>query len=81
MVVGRTRLSAKFGVTVVAYISPEALRSTAWLSHTALEQLLHQEGTLVRNHLLLSGRTFIYHLAVVIDNLGNQYRVVVLTIV
>ena len=81
MVVGCTRLSAEFSVTVVAHIAPKALRCTARLLHTALQQLLHQEGTLVRNHLLFCRRTFVYHLSVVVHNLGYQYWVVVLTIV
>ena len=46
-----------------------------------LQELLHQEGTLVRNNLFLCTWSFINHLAVMVNNLGHQYRVVMLTVV
>ena len=81
MVVGSTCLATKLGVTGTAYIAPKTLGGTTWFTHTALQELLHQEGTLIWDYLLLCAWAFVYHLAIMVHNLGYQNWVVVLTIV
>ena len=81
VIVGGTGLAAKLGVSARTDEAVETCRCSAWLGETALQKLLHQEGALIRYHLFLGRWSLVYHLAVVVYNFCNQYRVVVLAVV
>ena len=81
MVVGGAGLAAKFSVAIFAHVAPEALARAAGLAHAALEQLLHEESTLVGDDLLAPAVAVEDFVAVLVDNAGDEHRVVVHAVV
>jgi len=81
MVVGSSGFAAKLSVAELPHIAPKTLAGATGFFHTALQELLHEECTLVRNHLLCLNAVGIDLAAVFVDNSCHQDRLMMHTVV
>ena len=81
VVVARSSLSAKLGVAVVTYVTPQRLRGSTWLFQSSLQHLLHEEGALVGDDRLTLRGADIHLIAVFVDDARHEHGIVVAAVV
>ena len=73
MIIRCTGLTSKVSITEVSDVTPQAHARTARLSHTTLQQLLHEKGALVGYDLLGLTLVKVNLVAVLVNNVRHKY--------